>query len=105
MELERKRIGRRIKEARKSVGLTQEEFGEKLDLSKNHISDIERGISLPTVKGLMAIYSNFGYTPDEILLGSKSPEVDEITKKLMYLSPKGLRLLSSQIDNLLDEGL
>lgn len=105
MKPDKNRIGRRIRDIRSQADLTQEEFGEKINLSKNHISDIERGISLPTVKSLLAIYSSFGNTPDEILLGKRTPEVDEITKKLGHLTPVGLKLLRKQIENLLEEGL
>lgn len=55
VELDQKRIGKRFRNVRKQTGLTQEAFGEALNLSKNHISDIERGCSLPTVKVLERI--------------------------------------------------
>lgn len=105
MELDPKRIGKRFRNARKQAGLTQEAFGEALDLSKNHISDIERGCSLPTVKVLITVYSQFGHTPDEILLGAKPQDLDETTKKITALTPTGRRLLEKQLDNLLDESL
>lgn len=105
MKLDHKRIGKRIREIRKQAGLTQEAFGEKLELSKNHISDIERGCSLPTVKILISIYTQFGNTPDEILLGSSAQRLDPITEKILHLTPSGLRLLQKQLDNLLEEGL
>lgn len=105
MEPDMRRIGKRIRNIRRMANLTQEEFGEKINLSKNHISDIERGLSLPTVKCLFSIYSSLGNTPDEILLGVKSDEVDQITRKMTHLTPTGLRLLERQIDSLLEEGL
>lgn len=105
MELDHKRIGRRFRAVRKKAGMTQEEMGEALDLSKNHISDIERGCSLPTVKVLISVYTQFGHTPDEILLGAKPQGLDETTKKIAALTPTGRRLLEKQLENLLDEGL
>ena len=36
-------IGERIKELRKSLGLTLEEFGKKLGVGKSAISNIENG--------------------------------------------------------------
>lgn len=105
MNLDQKRIGKRFRSVRKQAGLTQELFGEKLDLSKNHISDIERGCSLPTVKVLISVYKQFGRTPDEILLGTKPQDLDETMKKITALTPTGRRLLEKQLDNLLDEGL
>lgn len=105
VELDQKRIGKRFRNVRKMTGLTQEAFGEALNLSKNHISDIERGCSLPTVKVLISIYTRFGHTPDEILLGSKPQDLDETMKKISALTPTGRRLLEKQLDNLLDENL
>lgn len=105
MELDQKRIGKRFRNVRKMTGLTQEAFGEALNLSKNHISDIERGCSLPTVKVLISVYTRFGHTPDEILLGSKPYDLDETMKKISALTPTGRRLLEKQLDNLLDENL
>ncbi len=105
MELDQKRIGKRFRYVRKQAGLTQESFGEALDLSKNHISDIERGCSLPTVKVLINVYAKFGHSPDEILLGAKTQGMDDTMKKITALTPTGRRLLEKQLDDLLSEGL
>lgn len=105
MELDQKRIGKRFRNVRKMTGLTQEAFGEALNLSKNHISDIERGCSLPTVKVLISVYTRFGHTPNEVLLGSKLQNLDETMKKISALTPTGRRLLEKQLENLLDENL
>lgn len=35
---------------RKRLGLTQRQLADKLGVSKNHISDIERGVKHPGVK-------------------------------------------------------
>lgn len=105
VELDQKRIGKRFRHVRKCAGLTQESFGEALNLSKNHISDIERGCSLPTVKVLINVYSQFGHTPDEILLGATPHDLDSTMKKITALTPTGRRLLEKKLDNLLDEGL
>lgn len=44
MELDYKRIGARIKERRKKVGISQELLAETVDLSTKYISQIERGV-------------------------------------------------------------
>ena len=38
-----KRVGKRIKQRREQLGLTQEQFAEKLGVATNYISTIERG--------------------------------------------------------------
>lgn len=40
-------IGARIKATREAKGMTQEDFAAALDLSRNHISVIERGVKAP----------------------------------------------------------
>lgn len=37
-----KRIGERIKQCREQLGLTQEQFAERLGLTTNYISTVER---------------------------------------------------------------
>ena len=42
-----KRVGKRIKQYRERLGLTQEEFAEKTGLASGYISTVERGITFP----------------------------------------------------------
>ena len=42
-----KQVGRRIKERREALGLTQEELAERVDVAPHFISTIERGIAFP----------------------------------------------------------
>ena len=43
-------IGLRIMQRRKELGLSQEKLAEKLGISKNHLSNIERGKYIPTTE-------------------------------------------------------
>ena len=43
-------IGRRIRNLRLKKGLTQEELGERTDLTKGYISQIERDLSSPSIR-------------------------------------------------------
>ena len=51
MEL-RKKFGKRLKLMRKVRGLTQEQLAEKLDLSVEMVSFMERGIHAPSFETL-----------------------------------------------------
>ena len=42
-------IGKKIKNLRLEKGLTQEELGERTDLSKGYISQLERDLSSPSM--------------------------------------------------------
>lgn len=50
-----KRIGERIKQCREQLGLTQEQFAERLGLTTNYISTVERGASFPRCEKLIAV--------------------------------------------------
>ena len=50
-------LAKQIKEHRKKLGLTQEELAEKVDLSTQHISRIESGCYIPSLKSFFAIVS------------------------------------------------
>ena len=41
------RIGKRFKQCREALGLTQSEFAEKAGFTVNYISTIERGTTFP----------------------------------------------------------
>lgn len=45
-------IGRRIKEARHKLGLTQEDLGERARLHYSYIGQVERGNKTPSLKTL-----------------------------------------------------
>ena len=48
-ELDKKKLGYKIKRFRKQKGLTQQEFAEKIDISEKHVSKIEQGVYLPSL--------------------------------------------------------
>ena len=63
-----KAIGRRIRALRKEVGLTAEKLAYESDLgSKGYLSDIEKGLALPTVKTLRVLAERLGVLPLDLL--------------------------------------
>ena len=48
-------IGAKIKALRLKKGLTQEELGERTDLSKGYISQLERDLNSPSIETLFSI--------------------------------------------------
>jgi len=52
---EDEQIGKRIKEVRQKIGLTQEELGERAELHYSYIGQLERGNKLPSIKTLKKI--------------------------------------------------
>ncbi len=61
-----KRIGKRIKERREALGLTQEELAEKLNLTTNYISTLERGASFPRCEKLILLLNGLETSADSV---------------------------------------
>lgn len=93
MDMNVKLIGKRIKHRREAAGLSQERLAEQMNLSKNHISSIERGKSTLTTKSLIDLCNILGGTPDYYLIGEITPETDSITSLIQRLSPDEQKIL------------
>ena len=98
-----KLIGIRIMQKRKECDLTQENLAEKIGLSKNHISNIERGVIIPKIEILLKICEVLGETPDYYLIGRiSSQKEDELMKLLSMCPPKNLDLIKKLIETYLN---
>lgn len=58
-------ISHKIRQLRKSQGLTQEEFCDKIDIEIPTFSNIENGKSLPSTSTLIKIKKTFKIEPNE----------------------------------------
>ena len=81
-----KRIGKRIKERREQLGLTQEQFAEKLGVATNYISTIERGASFPRCEKLILLLNGLETSADaifcDVLNQSVSYKASMLSEKL-----------------------
>ena len=91
-----KSIGKRIKEARKSVRLTQVELAKKTGLSRSYIGDIEKDRYNPSISTLQLIASATG-APLEALL--PSPQMQQTTS-----NENSISLLDHIVDDIPIEG-
>ena len=66
--MDKKAIGRRLKEYRRKAGLTQDELAEKVGLSPHYYSAIERGASFPRIEKLVLILNVIGASADQIFV-------------------------------------
>ncbi len=71
-------IGSKIKNLRLKKGLTQEELGERTDLSKGYISQLERGLSSPSIETFFDILEVLGCTPKQFF------DEEEREQKVVY---------------------
>lgn len=58
-------IGNKIKNLRIQKSLTQEELGERTDLSKGYISQLERNLSSPSMETFFSILEVLGISPKD----------------------------------------
>lgn len=58
-------IGKKLKELRLQKNLTQEELGERTDLTKGYISQLENNLSSPSLETFFFILEVLGTTPKE----------------------------------------
>ena len=85
MALDYNIIGERLKQARISKDLTQENLAEKLDVSVAFLSRIERGSSFINLKRLNQICSILNVTEGEILNGVSKESHSYLNKELSNL--------------------
>lgn len=80
-------IGARIRNARTIKKYTQEYLAEKLDVSCQHISEIERGLSGLSLPSLMQVCRILDVSADYILFGASERE-NPITALISRMSPQ-----------------
>ena len=96
-------IGKIIKSFRKKNKLTQEELAEKIDVSKNYLSKIERGISvlnaetfLKSAKILNFSLNDFGIKTNDNIDENKK----ELINKILSFSDKEVNAFSNLLDTM-----
>lgn len=70
------RIGERLRDERVKAGLSQRELARRLDLSASMISQLETGVSKPSVGTLYAIVSELDVSLDHVIRGEDSDDGD-----------------------------
>jgi transcriptional regulator with XRE-family HTH domain len=81
-------VGNMIKEIRENEGLSQEQFAEKLAISRQAVSKWERGVSMPDIENIIYVSELFNVSLDTILKGDK-----KMTNKIISDS-KSAKLMS-----------
>ena len=83
--------GKRIKEVRKSLGLTLEKFGEKIGMKKNSVSQIENGKNSMTEQVAKAICREFNVNETWLRTGegemslpvNRKTKIEKLTNQLL----------------------
>lgn len=102
-------LGKRIKEKRIANKLTQEQLGEKCELSSAHIGHIERGTRILSVDVLFRIAQELGVSIDYLLfdsvennniLSNLTPILKNKEKRKVDYFLNTVRVLAENIDEL-----
>lgn len=121
--MEKETLAQRIRFVRKEKGLTMEQFGERIGISKQSVSKIEKELNAPAETTIRTICSKFGIdyfwltegTGDMYIdnmdfwieeIGNEkgfAPETTETMKKLFSLPPDTFELIVQLIDKLKDK--
>ena len=93
-------IGEQIKTAREQARLTQEQLAERIDVSVQFVSDLERGIVGISLTTLRKLCITLGVSSDQILFGSITNDHAAVfALKCGMLSEKQISLLMQIVDS------
>ena len=100
--LEKVALGKRIRESRISQGYTQQDLADRAEIGVVYISEIERGIKMPSLNTFIKIIDALDISADYVLRdevpSGKEYVCSEVTEKLLILTP-GQRKVASDILN------
>ena len=80
-------MGKRIRAQRERLGMTREEFAEKLDITPKFCSDIELGVKGMSVNTLCNISNVLLLSTDYILFGTETDSVENTISTLLRKCP------------------
>lgn len=99
-------MGDRIQETRKKRGFTQEQLAEKLDISVEYVSQIERGLKMPSMQLFIKLVEILDVSADYLLRDAVSTRNlygdKQIGHRLERLTPKQRVALEALIDTYIE---
>lgn len=102
MEINKKEVGHKISDIRKSHNLTMEDFGKIVDAPKSAVNNWEKGRNLPSKPRLLKI-AMFGDTNTQYLLyGSNEEQTYKYLLNLLINFTSSNSLLSGKLSSYLD---
>ena len=91
-------IGKRIARRRRQLNLTQAQVEEKANMGYKYLSNVERGVSIPSTEVIMRLAKALDTTPDEFLVGTmrvRDEEWKNVAEYLRLMNPKQLEMAKS----------
>lgn len=101
------RIGKRIKQCRERLGLTQEQFAEKTGFTSNYISTLERGASFPRCENLIILLNALEVPADaifcDVVTHSAQYKSNQISEQLQELSPEAQERILQMLELMIQQ--
>lgn len=92
-------IGKRIQNRRKQLNLTQEQIAEKMNVSIQMVSNLERGNKAIRIDNLIKLSQILNVSTDYILTGKEtSNDIGELAIQISKLSDKERKMIEMLID-------
>ena len=96
-DVDKKAVGRRIRNIRLSKGLTLDDFGKILKADNSNICRWENGKMLPSKNRIYKISKLAGITVNQLLYGGSEQDIEELYQRLIELSKEELIILMLKI--------
>ena len=97
-------IGKRIQMRRKQQGMTQEQLADKMDVSIQMVSNLERGNKAIRIENLIKLSEILNISTDYILTGKETTEdMQGLTEQMASLSQKERKMMKLLMDFCLSE--
>lgn len=81
--IDKKAVGKRIKQIRVTKGYTMESFGNLFEATKSNVQKWEKGFTLPNKERLASISKIANMTVNELLYGKEDLNFDELFEKII----------------------
>ena len=101
------RIGKRMKQCRERLGLTQEGFAEKTGLTTNYISTVERGASFPRCEKLITMLNGLEVSADavfcDVLTHCADYKASRLSEELAKLPPEAQNRILQMVELMMQQ--
>ena len=101
--IDKKAVGRRIKQIRINKGCTLEAFGKVINASKSSISEWEKGKNVPNRSRLEIIAKKGNMTVNELLYGDTEKDIQDLYEQIIKLPKEDAKTLLTNVVNYLKE--
>lgn len=97
-------IGKRIQSRRKQQGLTQEQLADRMNVSIQMISNLERGNKAIRIDNLINLCQILDVSTDYILTGKETQDdFHALTARIEALSPANRKMIEMLVDYCMSE--